>query len=222
MILETINKYYLIPNLASANPAKRLSSKIRIAQIPDNFPFIPQNFIGHLSIRHLKRNEERWKELKKISSKKADKICEEQFILDFHDFVLTPYDKTFNEYAFDLLQHSIYGKYDNEFKGVHLFCEFNKDIIDHEQTKKEDKNQVWEAKIKVYNKLRNKTYEKVSTFFPRSWTPTQFMFESFEAINRIVTSPEIIEYKSVTTSGIPVVIIIKNGRAKTIYPVYQE
>ena len=214
--------YYLIEGIASANPEKNLNSRMRIAAIPDDFPFRPKNMTGHNSIRHLRRYDEKWKELKRTSSKTADKICDENFILDFYDFILTPNDNKYNKYSFQLLEHTIHGDYDNDFQGLHLICKHNKDIVCIEETKTADKNGVWEARIFLFNKIRQKTYEKVSTFFPKNWTPSHFMFEAFSAIDKLVIVSTITEYKSVTQSGVPVILIIKNGRAKTIYPLYLE
>lgn len=215
-------KYYVVEGWVSANPDKKLNSNIRIVAIPRDFPFLPNDTNGHNSLRHLRHYDPKWKQLHKISSKTADKICDEKFILDCYDFVLTPYDKKFNEYSFDLLQHTVHGKYDNEFSGLHLISSFNKDIESIEQTKPEDINGIWEAKIKLNNKRRNKIYEKTSTFFPKNWTPSHFMFESFSAIESLQISPTTNEYDSITKSGIPVKIIIKNNCAKTIYPLYTE
>lgn len=215
-------KFYIVDGLASANPDKNLKSESRIIAIPDNFPYILTNDFGHNSIRHLRRYNQKWKYLKSIQSKTADKICEENFILYCHDFVLTPHDIEFNKYSFDLLQHAIYGKYDSEFSGLHLISSFNKEIESIEQVKPEDINGVWEAKVVLYNKRRNKHYIKTSTFFPKTWTPSHFMFESFAAIKSIQINSNETEYLSKTQSGIPVVIIIKNNRAKTIYPLYQD
>lgn len=214
-------KYYVVEGLANANPSKNLKSTIRIAAIPDNFPFFPKNQIGHESLRHLRRYNQKWKNLKRIASKIADKICDDNFILDCNDFILTPYDNEFNKYSFDLLKHTIHGKYDKEFSGLHLISSFNKDVESVEQTKPEDSNGVWEARIVLNNKRRNKIYIKTSTFFPKDWTPSHFMFESFSAIKSINIDSNVTEYSSITQSGIPVVIIIKNNRVKTIYPLYQ-
>ncbi len=211
-------KFYIIEGLGSINSDKNMKSAIRVAAIPDNFPFLPSNIVGHCSLRHLRQYDAKWKQLKSRLSKTADKICQEEYIFDFHDFVLTPNNEKFNQYSYDLLQHSIHGKYGNDFQGLHLLTKHNKDIIGIEETKTEDENGVWEARVKVFNKRRNKTYEKLSTFFPKSWTPSHFMFETFYAIEKIKIEPTITEYISSTLSGIPVVVVIKENRAKTIYP----
>ncbi len=220
--METKSKYYVVENWASANPEKNCNSKIRIAEIPNDFPFFLNNKLGHNSIRHLRRHDPIWNEFNSKSRKVADKICEEKFILNCHDFILTPNNEKFNEYSFDLLQHTIHGKYDNEFSGLHLISNLNKEIISIEQTKAEDIHGVWEARITLKNNKRNKIYEKTSTFFPRMWTPTHFMFESYSAISILQINSNQIEYESKTNSGIPVKIIIRNNRAKSIYPLYTE
>lgn len=213
-------KYYLIEGLKSADPEKNVKSNYRIAAIPIDFPFQP-NQTPHDSLRHLRRYEERWKKLKIKSSKIADKICDDKFILDCSDFIITPMDEEFNKYSFDLLQHTIHGKYEKTFSGLHLLTKLNKDIVKVEQTKEEDRNGVWEAKIILHNKKRNETYEKVSTFFPKKWTPTHFMFEAHSAVKNIKITKDLKQYSSLTSSGIPVKIIIENSFAKTIFPVYE-
>lgn len=219
--METKIKYYLIQGLKSANPEKNLKSNYRIAAIPTDFPFRPSE-TAHDSLRHLRRYEEKWKNLKIKSSKIADKICDEKFVLDCCDFIITPMDEEFNKYSFDLLQHTIHGKYEKTFSGLHLLTKINKDIIQIEQTKQEDKNGIWEAKVLVHNKKRDETYEKVSTFFPKNWSPTHFMFEAYSAIKNLRITNDIKQYSSLTSSGIPVQIRIENNFAKTIFPVYQD
>jgi len=215
-------KYYLIEGIANSNPDKKLNSRMRIAAIPNDFPFRPSNLIGHNSIRHLRHFDNKWKELKKTKGKIADKICDSNFILEFHDFILTPNDNKFNKYSFALLEHTIHGDYDNNFQGLHLLCRHNKDIIRIDETKPVDKNGVWEARVFLFNERRQKTYEKVSTFFPKNWTPSHFMYETFTAIDKLEIVNTVTEYNSVTESGVPVMIIMKNGRAKSIYPIYSE
>lgn len=214
-------KYYLIPRLTCIDPTKNLKSKIRIAAFHVDFPFKPEGLIGHESLRHLRKHESHWQELKKTDSRTADKLSLDKFIMDCNDCVFTPRDKEFNKYALDLLQHTIHGKLDKEFKGVHLISKFNTNISKINQLGPVDKNGVWKAEFEIYSKKRDKFYPKKSTFFPRNWTPSHFMFESFVAIKRLKIIDTIEKYNSTTSSGIPVTIIIKNGRAKSIYPIYQ-
>ena len=140
--------------------------------------------------------------------------------MDCNDFILTPCDKIFNEYSFHFLQHAIHGKYEKEFSGLHLLTTFNKEITNIKQTGPEDKNGVWEAEITVKNSIRNKEYKKVSTLFPKSWTPTHFMFEIYDAFNKIKIVETINAYRSTTTSGIPVIFSIMKGKARSVYPEY--
>ena len=62
---------------------------------------------------------------------------------------------------------------------------FNTEIKFIEILKPEDENGVWEAEITIYNEMRKKEYKKVSTFFPKTWTPSDFMFEAYNAFNQI-------------------------------------
>jgi hypothetical protein len=215
-------KYYVVEGWANANPEKKLKSNIRIVAISKDFPFFPSIYKGYNSLRDLRRNNPIWKQLKQHSSKTADKICNENFILDCYDFVLTPMDNTFNEYSFDLLQHTIHGNYDKNFQGLHLICDFNKNIRNIEELRAENEHGIWEARITVYNQLRDNCFEKVSTFFPKHWTPTHFMFEAYSAIKSLDITPTTTEYDSITKSGIPVKIIVQDNRVKTIYPKYIE
>ncbi len=221
-MVTTGKKYYLVEGVASFDPDRNVKSKLRVVSVPDHIPFAYKGLIAHESIRHLRKYEPRWRELKRKSGKVADKICEERFILDMHNYISTPTDSKFDNYSFDLLEHTIHGDYDNDFNGLHLICDFNKDIVSVEELKPPDKNGVWFGKVVLHNKRRNKNYTKISSFFPRHWTPDQFMLEAHSVINNIKIDPAIEEYKSITSSGVPVTLIIKNGRAKTIYPEYQE
>lgn len=220
--METELKYFLLENIASVDPEKKLNTKTRVVSIPNNFPFIPGNVIGYNSLKDLRKFDLKWKKLKAEKSKIADIICYEKFIIQVDDFILTPSNKKFNKYSFNLLQHTIHGKFDKKLQGLHLICKFNKNIIKIEELKTEDENGIWEARITVYNKLRDRYYEKTSTFFPKNWTPTHFMFEAFSAIEKLEINSENKVYKSKTVSGIPVVIRIENNKAKTIFPLYIE
>lgn len=215
-------KYYLVEGIASADPEKNLKSRLRIIAIPDHQPFFPKGCIPHESLRHIRKYEKRWQQLKRVSSKTADKICEKRFVLDFANFITTPCNDVFDQYSFDLLKHTIQGDYDNDFNGLHLISEFNKDVISVEELKPKDGNGVWIGKVVLYNEKRNKHYTKISSFFPRNWTADSFMLETYSAICTLKIDSLTEEYKSKTSSGVPVTIIIRNGRAKTIYPEYQE
>jgi hypothetical protein len=62
-----------------------------------------------------------------------------------------------------------------------------------------------------------------SSMFPLSWDPTTYMFEIQYAYNNRKQC-EIYPFKfhSVTMSGIPVEFIIKDGKLRTAYPIYEE
>lgn len=217
-------KYYAVEGWGSVNHENEIKSPIKIAAIPNDSRNPLRNQIGHNSISHLKKYDQKWIAFSKTRYKLANRICEEKYIIRIRDYVVTPYDKVFNEYSFDILQHSIHGKYNDKCEGIHLFTNLNKDITQVEVTKPEDKNGVWEAKVLVFNKKRNKQYEKISTFFPKSWSPDMLMTETFHAIKGITLNgidSVYTKYKSNTLSGIPVIIGIKNKRLKSIYPLHQ-
>lgn len=75
--------------------------------------------------------------------------------------------------------------------------------------------------MKVYNRQRKQWFLKESTFFPRSWSYNRLFHELKHAyeVNVKVEGTEC-RYSAKTLSGLPVIIIIKGGKLKSIYPIY--
>jgi hypothetical protein len=214
------HKYYLIPGLGCLDPAKDLPYKYRIAIIPDNYPFVPDHILGHNSLRHLRKYDENWRYFDSVNHKGALKICEHKFLLDFNNFILTPSNSIFDKYSHKILMHSIFGEFEKELSGVHLLSSLNKNLIIEKVLRNEDSNMVWEAQIKVFNEQRQKHYSKISTFFPKFWTPSHFMFESFSAFTKIYMPDLNGLIESKTNSGVPVKFVFNQGILKSVFPIY--
>jgi len=198
--------------------AKKPSLYLFYYQDSKRFP-IDFNSERFTSLSHLKRYSKVYNEFKKLNPKGARKICENRFIRDIKDFIMMPNDEPFKHYAWDLLNHTLYGKIEKDFSGIHLISDINRDIKSIKETKPPDRNGIWEAEITVFSPTKNREFSKVSTLFPKSWKPTEFMFEIHYAIQKMVkksSSDYIVESK--TKSGIPVEIVLKNDKILSVYP----
>jgi hypothetical protein len=214
--------YSIIENTICSDKQKNLPYQYSIIKIQKDFPF-DFNAQRFTSLSHLKRYSKVYNEFKRDNPKGARKICENRFILDIKDFILTPNDEPFSLYAWDLLNHTIYGKIEKDFSGIHLISNINRDIKSIIETKPPDKNGIWEAEITVFSTTKNKEFSKISTLFPKSWDPTEFMFEIHYAIQKMIkksSSDYVVESK--TKSGIPVEIVLKNDKILSVYPIYSD
>jgi len=218
-----IDHYYsILENTICSDKNKNLPYQYSIIKIQKEFPF-DFNAQRFTSLSNLKRYSKVYNEFKKGNPKGALRICENRFILDIKDFILTPNDEPFNLYAWDLLNHTIYGKIEKDFSGIHLISNINRDIKSIKETKPPDKNGIWEAEITVFSSTKNKEFTKISTIFPKSWNPSKFMFEIHHAIQNMTkksNSDYVVESK--TESGIPVRLVIKNDKILSAYPIYSE
>lgn len=215
-------KYYCLPGIG-VDDNSNLCKPLRIVKLPINSLF-KFNRDGYNSLTDLRKNDSSWKDYYANDSKSAEKICEEKFVITIADFVLTPLDEEFRKVSFKLLKHTISGELSNDITGIHLYSILNKSIKKIEKLKTEDKHGVWVARIEYYSKRRDRIYTKPnSTMFPLSWDPTTYMFEIQHAyLNRQQCQTFPFKYHSLTKSGIPVEFIIKDGKLRTAYPIYEE
>ena len=216
-------RYYFVPKIG-IDDNSNLFKPFRIVKLHVNFPLQPNGIVGYDSLKELRKNDVKWKEYHENDPKSAVKICQEEFIITAENFVLTPTDKEFQNVSFKLLKHTVMGELSNEITGIHLYSKLNKSIKTIQKIRKEDKRGVWIATIEYYSKERDKTYIKEnSSMFPLTWDPTTYMFEIYYAYkNRKQCENEEFKFHSITMSGIPVDFIIKNGRLRTVYPIYEE
>ena len=212
--------FYLVKN-AFADGDMWLPKEYRILCLPKSFPFQFRNLPAYNSIRELRKNDPSWKEYNNRDPKSAQKICEERFIFKAKDFVLTPSGSAFDGCSYKVLKHGIMGELSKDINGIHLISALNKDITSISQLSAEDKNGVWNGIVGYYSEKRNKTYTKFSSFFPKSWTESQYMFEvNFAYQNLSEVDGEQYMFSSVTKSGVPVIFIIRDQKVRTVYPIY--
>lgn len=218
-----IDHYYsIIENSICSDKQKNLPYQYSIIKIRKDFPF-DFNAQRFTSLSNLKRYSKVYNEFKRGNSKGALKICENKFILDIKDFIITPNDEPFNLYAWDLLNHTIYGKIEKDFSGIHLISNINRYIKSIIETKPPDRNGIWEAEITVFSPTKNKEFTKTSTLFPKSWSPSDFMFEIHYAFQKMIKkSNSSYVAESSTKSGIPVRLVMKNDKILSVYPIYSE
>ena len=121
--------------------------------------------------------------------------------------------------------YSVTGNRDRrKFTGVHHvelpYPPFYKDF---QVIANPDKNGVYKATFKIEKENgRIISKDDYSTMFPVSWSVQQLYFECYEAIkNKQLKEGSLTEYKSITPSGIPMIIHYgPTGKFRTIYPEY--
>lgn len=90
-----------------------------------------------------------------------------------------------------------------------------------EITNLNDQTKVFEAKFDFYDMKREKWIKKKkpSTFFPMDWDLATLLMEckyAFDKLNSVDLKDE--NFTSVTKSNIEVVIVIRGGKLKSLYP----
>jgi len=121
-----------------------------------------------------------------------------------------------------LVEHTIKGQIQNKnVYGIHYFDPSRMRI--REIVKSENKVGVWIATIDLFDEKKQQYVPKrqQTSFFPVGWSLHQLFHECFFAFtNKIKDNTKIHTYFSKTQSGVPVEIIIKDNKLKSIYPIY--
>lgn len=217
--------FFIGNNVASIEPGD-LKPGIRIICITYSDYWVTfKDFEGpYNTLKELTKKSILYKELQKIAPARAQQIIDKKHIIYCHldncIFTLANQKKT-NNYL-RTIQHIIKGNIKkNQLKGIHFFDKEKMKII--QETKKEDKNGVWEAKIIFFDKSKKNWFEKQSTFFPKKWNHTQLWHECNHAIDYMKPHKNSQnKFYSTTFTGVPVEIVIKEGLLVTIYPLYTE
>jgi len=174
------------------------------------------------SIKDLKKNSKKFKELAKRSSKLANKILEEKNIVKVKNFVLTNDKQGYPKEFINLIDHTIRGQVQKrKVYGIHYFDTTCMRI--REKIKSENEVGVWVAKIDLLDKRNNQWIQKEqeTSFFPLSWSMDQLFHECFFAFkNKVKAEAKKHIYLSRTKTGIKVEIIVKENQLKSIYPIY--
>lgn len=214
--------YYIAKDVGSNNP-NDLNIGVRVFLEKYN-PFIKytdENIEGPFeNIKELKNNSSIFKSLVKSNPQRAEIIFKDKYIIKVEDYITSSEDSTYSKDFMNLFRHTIQGEIKSKrIYGIHLFDSQKmkiKNILG-----KEDKNLIWKAVVEVLDANTNEWIEKESTFFPRIWSLNRLFHECYYAVENRKKIGEF-RYISLTLSGVPVDIIIKNQELKSIYPIYME
>ncbi|MFS2956640.1 EndoU domain-containing protein [Bacteroides fragilis] len=218
--------YYFIGNNIGSVEASDLKPGYRIISIKYNDFWVKfKGFDGPYStLRELTKKSPQFKQLQKTDPARAQQIISKKHIVNCHinNCIFSDHNATQPKDFLQTIQHTIKGTIrQNKLNGIHFFDKERMQII--QELKKEDQNGIWEAKVKVFDKKKEKWFEKQSTFFPKEWNHTKLWNECDYAIkNKIPCEGSQYKYKSITPMGIPVEIIIKKNKIVSIYPLYTE
>jgi len=212
----------LFNNLNDLPPGPRI---IYIENLPEGICL--KKFEGPFeSIQKLKNRSTIFKNLCALNPRRAEKIQQQKNIFRIPGFaeniMLTPNDASYPPKFMKLLDHAIRGKRNSkELTGIHYFNKNRMKI--QEITKEKDANGVWEAIIEIDNKDKSNCSIKKSTFFPIEWNPTKLLHEcysAFKVMKKSIVRDKV--FKSITSSGIPVEIVMDNDKPRSIYPIHMS
>ncbi len=210
------NYYILNKALTTNSQDLKIGSRIIAAPISFNEKF--EDGDGPFkTLNELKSKSSIYKNLKREDLSRAQKIVAEKNIFFIKDTITTP-DVDIDANTINALIHSIKGRVKNKnITGVHFY---DKSKIRITKLINLNLNGVFEAYFEFYNKTTNKWIAKrtFSTFFPKNWTIQRLFCEINYAISFIKVAEDG-NYNSLTFSGIEVIINIKDGKVKTLYPV---
>ncbi|MBY8963536.1 EndoU domain-containing protein [Flavobacterium sp. D11R37] len=170
-----------------------------------------------LNLNILKQNSKLIKELKITDPKQYAKIIRTENFINSKYLIEIPDGKTYSFDFVDLLEHGTKGSVkDSKSQGGHFYMPNNIRII---ETLKVDVKGVLEAKIAIRNQNTDKwvSKEKETTLFPLSWDLQKYFDECDYTVKHKIKIGEY-KFSSTTTCGIPVEIILKEGKLISIYP----
>lgn len=212
--------YYILKDLWSNDP-QSLKTGTSIMKIQSGFTLNFDDGDGpYLSLIDLRKKSPIFKELSKTDPKRCQQILLKKNIHEIANTILTPKDTSFDLKYIDLIMHATKGRIKNgKITGVHFFDKNKvriREILDVNQVTK-----VWRAKIEFFDKTNNNWLLKntPSTFFPKHWNFANLLEECNEAYKnrkKVIDSEN--KYRATTISNVPVEIIIKDGKMKSIYP----
>lgn len=212
--------YYILKNGASTNEQSLKSGPI-IIKIPSslNFPFMEGNG-PYKSLRALKRYSVIFRTIQSTNKNRAQKIIESKNIFMADKLLAVEKGTEFKKEVVQAFIHATIGRIKNgNLTGIHFF--------DHERvriikiTNFNYQTKVFEAQFDYYDLKRGKWIEKSrpSTFFPMDWDLGTLLMEckyAFDKLNLVELKDE--NFTSITKSNIEVVIIIRKGKLKSLYP----
>ena len=172
------------------------------------------------SLLDLKKNSSIYNSLKKSDLKRAQQIIEEKNIVVPVKLMFTPKDTEFENEVVDGFLHAAFGRIKNgNLTGIHFFDPQKIRII--EMIEENPVTKVFKAQFEYFDFKTEKWIQKStpSTFFPTAWVLSTLIMECKYAFDQI-NNGELYDgkYHSFTESKIPIVIIMKKGKLKSLYP----
>ncbi|OCA69066.1 hypothetical protein BBI01_17800 [Chryseobacterium artocarpi] len=196
----------------------------RIVEIEKAHPFESLNFEGpYNNLKDIKSDSTIYKNLLESNPRRAQKIFEEKFIVRVKNIIVFPdlKDNVFMGFIYKIMQHSLNGRISSDdVSGIHLISEKVKII---EVIKEELDLGIKKCIIEVFNERTGKWILKSepTTFFPEHWDLQLLINECYFAFS---TKIQINNYtfQGVTSQGITLEFIIKNGELRTVYPLIEH
>jgi hypothetical protein len=212
--------YYIMKNGASTDEQSLKSGPV-IIKIPSSSPIPFTEGNGpYKSLRALKKYSTIFKTVQSTNTKRAQKILEPKNIFTADKLLAIPKGTEFKKEVVQAFMHATIGRIKNgDLTGIHFFDPKRVRIL--EITNLNDQTKVFEAKFDFYDMKKEKwiTKKKPSTFFPMDWDLDDLLMEckyAFEKLNLVALKDE--NFTSITKSNIEVVIVIRNGKLKSLYP----
>jgi len=212
--------YYIIPNGVSTGKQK-LKPGMFIVRIPTHFPIPFTDGNGpYKSVRALKRYSPIFKNLQRTNTKRAQQISDEKNIIKSEKLIAVPRGTTFKKEIVDGFIHATIGRIKKgDLTGIHFFDPEKVRILKIIELNKT--TNVFKARFEFYDVRTEKWIEKraASTFFPKDWNLATLLMECKFAFDKI-NDEDLKEgkIKSITKSNIEIVMIVKNGILKSLYP----
>jgi hypothetical protein len=177
---------------------------------------------SYQTVKELRRNSNRFKELQVENPQRAQKIFDKDFLINVADkiFYSDQIGEELDGNLYNILQHSTSGKFTKyNISGIHFFNPKIHIVI--EITKEKNLKGVWEAKIEAKRPTKNDwiTKERPSTFFPTEWIKELLVVKIHAAFmnKKAVTD---LKYIGQTDCGIDIVFRMKENRVISVYPLY--
>ena len=212
--------YYIVPN-GSPTDNQALKKGEFIIRVPNDFPRRFTDGDGPFnSIRGLKKNSQIFKNLAQRNPKRIQQILLEKNIIKPTEYIFHPRGTEFSQETMDVYLHAVNGRVSNgDVTGVHFYDK--KKVRISELIEINKNTGVFSAYIEFYDYKTKKWLKKnaASTFFPENWDRGNILSECKYAVER-VELPNDGNHKinSKTSNGIEVILQIKNGKLKSIYP----
>jgi len=219
--------YYYIINEASRSQ-KDLKQGPRILRIlkENRYLKFDDGEGPFLSLSELKKNSKIFKELNdKGENKRINQIFDDKNIIKgtIDNLIITEENESYPIEFINAFLHSVSGGIDKNGKPVGLHFYNNKKMRFLKQLTQEDKFGVWKGLVEIYDENAEQWKEKISLFFPKSWSVDTCFHEcdyAYKNMRKSLTKKHI--FFSETMSGIPVEIIVIDSKVKSIYPIYQS